>query len=129
MLRLNAALLALTLECSPALAIYVNRVVPVGGTLKGQFYTAINPDCSLQDYPNVRVVTPPGNCVLSFRKGKDFPNFAADNPRGACNRTRVPVIYVDYRPNRGFVGSDTFSVDVFFFVGSERTDTFKVTVK
>ena len=129
MLKFSAALLGLALASSPARADYVNRVVAAGGTLRVNFYLAINPDCSLVDYPTVRLVTAPANGTVSVKKGKAFPFFPAANPRSACNRTRVPAILLDYRPSRGFVGSDTFEVNAIFPVGAESTDTFNVTVK
>ena len=129
MRKFCAVLLGLALTCSPAVADIANRVVPAGGALKASFYLAINPDCSLVAYPTVRLLTRPTNGTVSFRKGKAFPYFPAANPRSACNRTRVPAILTEYRPNRGFVGVDSFEVNAIFPVGAERTDTFNVTVK
>ena len=129
MKRLSAALVSLTLMASPALADYLNRVVPAGGVMRGNFYLAINPDCSLVAYPTVRLVSSPANGVVSLKQGKAFPFFPAVNPRSACNRTRVPAILLEYRPNQGFVGSDSFEVNAIFPIGAERADTFNITVK
>jgi hypothetical protein len=129
MKRLSAALVSLMLLTAPAHAAYFTRTVAAGGVLKGNDYLAVNPDCSLLAYPTVRVVSPPANGVVSLKQGRAFPYFPPVNPRSACNRSRVPAMLLEYRPRRGFVGADSFTVNVIFPIGAERTDTFNVTVK
>jgi hypothetical protein len=127
--RWIAAVSALALSCAPAFAIEVNRAVPVGGALKGIYYLAINPDCSIVDYPTVRIVSPPSSGVASVTRGKAFPSFPPFNPRSACNRRRVPAMLLRYQPERGFIGNDSFSVDVIYPAGAEQSITYNITVK
>jgi hypothetical protein len=123
--------LALSIATSPAFAdnAYYNRVVPAGGRFTGQYWMAINPDCSLLDYPTAKVVSPPSNGTVSITKGRAFPFFPPANPRSACNRRRAPATMMEYRPARGFVGSDSFTVDVIFPTGAEHTEVYNFTVK
>ena len=93
------------------------------------FFLAINPDCSLLGYPTVRISAQPTNGVVSVFKGKAFPRFLAPNPRSACDSRRVPAMRMEYRPRRDFVGSDSFSIDVFFRSGAEQEVTVNVTVR
>src|SRR5947209_555494 len=117
------------LAASSAQAGYFNRVVAANGALKNQTYQSLNPDCSSMGYPTVTVVTPPANGRLVVSKGRDFPNYPPSNPRSFCNTRRTPGTVVEYRPNRGFVGSDAFTLDIIYASGDERNDSFNITVK
>jgi hypothetical protein len=125
------ALAALAMGGAPALAqtfFNVNVTVPAGGHYLYGF-TSINPDCSLLGYAAVRVTTPPANGVVRAYKGTVFPNFSANNPRSACNGRRMPGTQIEYRPRPGFVGSDSFFLDVILPDGVEKTASYNVTVK
>ncbi len=124
------ALLCLGLTSSPARADrWINRVVPAGGRLTGPFWMAINPDCSSLGYPTVRVQSPPQNGAVRIFKGAAFAYFPPYNPRSACNRRRAPAILMEYRPAPGYVGSDSFGLDIIVPSGTEQTETYNITVK
>jgi len=121
--------LALALSAQPALAIDLNRVVLMNGTLKHQFFTSLNPDCSLMAYPSITLIESPSNGKVSYDKGKAFPNFAPQNPLSACNTQRVPGLLIEYRPARDFIGADSFSLDVISPDGSEKIFKYNITIK
>jgi hypothetical protein len=129
MRRVIFALLGWAAWAAPAQADDITRVVAENGVLKNQFYLSLNPDCTLMDYPVVKITTSPANGELFLSKGAAYPNFAASNPRSACNTKRSPAMIVEYRPNQGFTGSDSFTLDVIFPSGGERTDNYNITVK
>jgi hypothetical protein len=124
-----AAALASALAASPASAAFYNKTAAANGRLAANYYLAINPDCSLVEYPTVRLVSPPANGRVVISKGRGFPYFPPVNPRSACNRKRVPAMMVEYRPGPGYVGSDSFAIDVIFPMGAERNDTYNIQVK
>jgi hypothetical protein len=46
-----------------------------------------------------------------------------------CNSRRVAGVSAEYRPQRGFAGSDSFGLDVIYPGGAERLYSYALTVK
>jgi len=128
-MRCLIAALALGLFATSASAEYLSRTIPAGGSLKGLYYTELNPDCSLVGYPTIRLTSEPSNGRVTVVKGTAYTNYAAGNARTACNGRRSPAMLVSYQPSKGFVGSDSFSLEIFYQAGVTRSDTVNVTVK
>lgn len=94
----------------------VNRTLAIASdkTLKLNFVTAINPDCTLTEaQPSARATQEPSHGTLVIRKGLDFAFFNEKNPRSACNKTRVPGTIVEYVPEPGYTGPDSLAYDWF----------------
>lgn len=106
----------------------ISKTVAAGGVLKLGHYTSVNPDCSLLGMPVVRVSVAPMHGVVRTMKTSDFSHFS-----GAAfdryNTRRIAGVSVEYRPERGFAGTDTFSLDIIYASGRERAESFAVTVK
>ena len=128
-MRLFVALLLTVGFSTVASANDFNKSVRVNGVLTGLAYMTLNPDCSLVGYPSAKLVSAPSNGTVTVFKGAAFPVYESVNLRSACNRRRVPGTLVEYRPRRGFTGSDSFTVNVIYPAGYERNDTFNITVK
>ena len=128
-MRFFVALLLMVGFSTVASAYYLNRFVRVNGALTGLAYMTLNPDCSPVGYPSAQLVSGPSNGAVTMFKGAAFPAYPSDNPRSACIKRRVPGTIIEYRPRRDFTGSDSFTVNVIFPDGTERTDTFNITVK
>jgi hypothetical protein len=122
-------LLASGLLTSGARADSVIRVMVVGGKLEAQRYYAINLDCSSMGNTTLRVTSAPQHGTITMRRGKGFPVFSMSNPRHDCNTRKVDSMFVDYRPEAGFTGTDYFTIDAFFPNGVERADDYQITVK
>jgi hypothetical protein len=124
------AILALAWSASGSIARAqgITKTVASGGVLKLGHYTSVNPDCSLLGMPVVRVSVAPMHGVVRTMKTSDFSHFAAA-AFDRCNTRRVAGVSVEYRPERGFAGTDTFSLDIIYASGRERAESFAITVK
>jgi hypothetical protein len=110
----------------------VNRtvVVPVGTTnRKIGYWGEVNPDCSSQGLPTVRITKSPTHGSLSERNGTDFPSFPSNNQRYRCNLRREPSVQLFYTPQPGFMGTDYVGVDVIHPDGRNDQWNFSITVK
>jgi hypothetical protein len=96
----------------------IARTVVAGGVLKLGHYASVNPDCSLLGMPVVRLSVAPMHGALRMFKTWDFSHFAATS-LDRCNTRRVEGVSVEYRPERGFAGTDTFSLDIIYASGRE----------
>ena len=137
---LVASAAALTLAaCAPATPrisvsngeIKTNRTVNVisGGTIAGNFMTALNPDCTLAGEYKIRVTQPPASGTVTIDRKHDFTSFAPMNPRSKCNTHRVPGSRIVYHAKAGFVGTDFYSVEIFMPNGAMVTDNVNVNVR
>ena len=106
----------------------VSKTVAAGGLLKLGHYASVNADCSLLGMPVIRLSAAPTHGVVRTVKTSAFSHFTGA-PFDQCNSSRVPGVSVEYRPERGFAGTDSFSVDIIYASGRERVESFAVTVK
>jgi hypothetical protein len=113
---------------SVAYAQSVSKTVAAGGVFKLGHYASVNPDCSPLGMPVVRLSAAPTHGVVRTVKTSAFSRFTKA-PFDQCNSRRVPGVSVEYRPERGFAGTDSFSVDIIYASGRERVESFAVTVK
>ena len=117
------------LFASTAQAVTLTRVVVAGGRLELGGFSTINPDCTAHGYPDIRVTNAPQHGAVASRKGQVIEFFSPNHPLHDCSRRRVSGVYVDYRPERGFTGTDYFTVDIIFPNGMERAVDYEVIVK
>ena len=128
-MRFVSCALAWALTAGPAVADNFSKVVPAGGSLNNLGYTAVHEDCTSMGYPSVRVTSGPSNGRVMVSKGAIYPYYPQPNPRAACNRRRVQGTVLQYKPNPGYIGSDSFTVQVIYPSGTERNDSYYVEVK
>lgn len=89
-----------------------------GTTARLGFVAETNPDCSQSGtIPTVRVLQQPAHGVLEVQEVRDYPSYTRNNARFACNKVRVAGVRLVYRPQRDFVGRDTFSYEIFVSTG------------
>lgn len=115
-LRMRSVAYALMCMCLAVPASAVNytsqKVTSPGREVLVMFFYTINPDCSSRGPASVAVGPPPQGGTVTSVSGRDFPNFAPDNPRFVCNKRRVEGTRILYRAKPGFVGTDSFVVQV-----------------
>jgi len=128
--RLSAAVSLLTacLIGFAADAQTFNKSMVAGGALKLGHYASVNPDCTSKGKTVVRLSVAPTHGTIRLREGKDFSFFNSPLQQ-PCNTRRVEGVTVEYRPEHGFIGSDTVGVNAIYPSGNERTETFYITVK
>jgi hypothetical protein len=93
------------------------------------YFLSVNPDCSSNGYPQIRVVTPPAHGAITSTPGEGYSNFPSGNSRIACNARKIPVTFVHYRPVPGFAGTDTATIEVLFPLGRLDTVDYAITVR
>jgi hypothetical protein len=109
--------------------VQAQRYVASGQTIQLYFVASVNPDCSAAGEPTVRITSPPQHGRAALDKTHDFVFFQQSNVRSECNRRRVSGVAVRYTSQRGYVGSDSVGVEIFFPKGNHRTGTFNVNVR
>jgi hypothetical protein len=105
------------------------KTVLQGQKISVENFTSLNPDCSPIGEATVLVTRPPASGRVTSYKSKGFVHYNSNNLRSRCNTIRVPVTTVDYTPNSGFSGRDSFDVEVIFGSGGRRTKTFTINVR
>ncbi|SCY28016.1 hypothetical protein [Microvirga guangxiensis] len=105
------------------------KVTTAGKPLTVDSYYSINPDCSSVGKTVVRLVEAPKNGRLETKEATDFPSFRESNSRHHCNRQRVPVVQAIYIPSPGYLGQDSFKMDVIYPSGTARTYNYKLEVR
>ncbi len=93
------------------------------------YFLSISPDCASNGYPQMRIVTPPAHGELRATPGEGYSNFPKDNVRFACNAKKIPVTYIYYRPQPGFAGTDTATIEILFPLGRLNTVDYAITVR
>jgi hypothetical protein len=89
----------------------------------------LNPDCSSIGEITIRVTSSPQHGQVSTVRAQDFPTFVNENPRSICNRRRVAGISLRYVSQRGFIGTDSFTVETFYPGGTLRQNEYTIDVR
>jgi transglutaminase-like putative cysteine protease len=106
----------------------VKRTAVVDQPLRVDFLYSINPDCSSAGAISIRTVEEPKHGTLTITKGAGFSAFPLDNPRQACNRRRSEGMLIYYRPESGYLGPDSVTLDIIFPNGFSRQQHYAVAV-
>ena len=128
-MRLAAILIVASCAFGPAFANNYEFVVPVDAARSVADHLAINEDCSSLGETVVRVTAAPAHGTATVKRGTANPHFPTTNPRSACNVRKVPATLVFYKPERGYAGPDSLTIDILYPDGKSRTDTVSITVK
>jgi hypothetical protein len=94
------------------------------------FYAEVNADCTPIGRPTLIVTHPPSHGTIALDNARDdYPNFSTSNQRYDCNKSKVPGVGVIYASDRGFVGTDHFSVKRVSHAGDAANMDYIVTVE
>ncbi|MCA0424727.1 MAG: hypothetical protein LCH61_15670 [Proteobacteria bacterium] len=107
----------------------INKTMLAGQTQRLTFYTSLNADCTSNGVTTVRVVSGPSNGSVSMVNGRGHPSYAQSNQRYHCNAHSVPGVIANYKPNAGFRGSDSVTLEAFFPSGNTGITTYNITVR
>jgi hypothetical protein len=122
-----AAILAIA--CTSAQARDVRKTIPSGKAQLLDFFTSLNPNCSLYGETQVRVSAPPRNGDLIIRNGSGVTSYPRSNQRYACNERYVRGVEIFYRSYGGYVGPDSLSIEVFFPDGEASPSSYYIQVR
>ena len=115
--------------CGPVAAEPIKKAVASGRVLKVFFAASLNADCTSIGQVSIRLTGGPRHGVVTTRNASDFPYFPPSNDRSRCNIRRVRGLVVSYRPDRGYVGADSFNVNYLFPTGNEIPTDYEIEVK
>lgn len=104
------------------------RTAAVDQPLQVDFLYSLNPDCSSIGVVSVRTIEEPKHGKLTIGEGSGFSSFPQDNPRQACNRRRSEGMLMYYRPEPGYLGSDSVTVDIIYGDGASRKRHYAIAV-
>jgi hypothetical protein len=90
---------------------------------------SLNPDCSWDELPNVRVIEQPHDGDVTVENGAGFTNFPPNNQRYECNKQKSQGVVVAYKPHPGFTGNDSATLDIIFPHGQEMKRRYSLEVK
>jgi hypothetical protein len=78
------------------------------------------PDCRPDGVPTVRTTVEPANGTMIFTKKVDYPKpgFTSSEAFFKCNKVRILGTSIAYKPNAGFIGSDTATVEYIYPSGT-----------
>jgi hypothetical protein len=128
MKRLISATLGL-LALAPQYAMAFDFTVPMDTPRRVFYRLSINEDCSSMGEDVVRITAQPQHGAATVKKGKDHPSFPQTNPRNVCNVRTVPSTQLWYKPDRGYVGPDSISVDIIDASGRSSQQTISIQVR
>ena len=101
-----------------------------GKAIRVYYHTdTINPDCTTNSQTIMRVSQPPQHGTVQIVRSRVFHNFPANNVRSACNNRRVTGLVAYYNPQRGYVGTDSFSLEYFTSTGGTGSRNITVNVR
>ena len=107
----------------------INRAALSGTVQKIDYYYNLNPDCSPEAVPVVRVVEAPAHGTITLQESIGYSAFSKDNQRYDCNKLKSPLVNVLYQSSAGYVGTDTAKIEVIFVSGGFKEDSFHIDVK
>jgi hypothetical protein len=81
--------------------------IQTGKVLHTYQTTRTNDACEFLGYPKVDLLIQPKHGTFSFRKGPALPNVSKSSK---CYNVKIPHILGQYRPNAGFVGTDSVRI-------------------
>ena len=100
-----------------------------GKPLKLNFSNTTNPDCSSDREPEVRLTQAPAHGRVTIAKARDFPTFARQNLRYACNARRVAGTRTVYVSRRGYIGTDSVAIEIIFASGNTARRSYSINVR
>ncbi|THD45273.1 MAG: hypothetical protein E7774_08385 [Bradyrhizobium sp.] len=106
---------------------YVRITMVTGATQLIAHVSNVNPDCTSRGDTEVRIMTEPTSGALRMAKQLGYGHFTGDYEQ--CSTRKVAGVSVYYTPQKGFIGSDSVQLDVFFPNGVERIENYAITVK
>lgn len=93
------------------------------------FFTSLNPDCTLKGLATVRVLSAPNHGQLTVVQGSDYSSFPADSQQYVCNTKKTEGVVVTYVSAPGYFGADAATIEAIFPGGGHKTYEYAISVK
>ena len=103
--------------------------VPAGEKRLISYSYGLNPDCSSQVRPTVRILQLPTHGQINVVDGFNYPAFLKSDPRYECRKKLVASRQVWYQPDPRYTGSDTVKIESIHPNGFRNDRTVNVSVR
>src|SRR5262245_8573475 len=77
----------------------ITRIVASGGKQRLDFYTSLNPDCTVTGDINVRVTKQPEHGTVETAVSTEYVHYPKENIRSKCNQHRVMALSISVSPS------------------------------
>jgi hypothetical protein len=106
----------------------IDKFVPTATDQKIYFLVSVDPDCSPQTPPTIRIVSKPQHGVINISDAEDYGAWQAPNIREKCNDKKTKGIKVSYKSDDGYTGDDEASILAIFSESSGQQFVFNIHV-
>jgi hypothetical protein len=113
---------------TPAGAIHYHRAAQSGQVTMMRRYGNWHRDCQSQ-LGVVRPLSKPAHGKLSTRQVSGLIKSNRFNPTDSCIGRTIEMVQIDYRPDPGYRGADTFSIEASWGANRRGVDTFSIDVR
>ncbi len=107
----------------------VKFVVPKNIARKIDTFWARNPDCTANELYALSIVEPARHGTTYTKNSPDYALFKKDALMIKCNAIKALAAQLWYKPNKNYVGSDSFSVIALSPNGSEYDYKYEIEIK
>jgi hypothetical protein len=109
---------------------YVFQRYAIGGkkSVFGYYY-GLKIDCAPIGWQEATLYKSPENGEAKLVEGTTVINYNAPNPRTKCNGKSTKATFLQYIPNKGYIGNDAIEVETINDAGQRTTYTYNITVK
>lgn len=119
---------------APRRIVLIHRPAPVFIAASGKrtrlaTMFSLNPDCSLNDYLTVRLLSLPAHGTASVEHGRYYPNYPASNAHSACNTQPADGTAVWYVSAPDYVGDDAVELEIIATNGRAERVSYHIEVK
>ncbi len=90
---------------------------------------SLQPDCSLNAYLTVRILSLPTHGTATVERGRYYPNYPKNNDRSVCNDRPADGTAVWYQSTPGYVGDDAVELEVIGTDGRAARISYHIEVK
>src|SRR6266487_628559 len=107
----------------------ITRVVASGGKQRLDFYTSLNPDCTISGDIKVRVTKQPEHGTVDTVVTTEYVHYPKENIRSKCNQHRVKGTLVNYKAGEKYTGNDEFDLLVLYPHGTAWEIHYNINVR
>jgi hypothetical protein len=103
---------------------------PIGVSSAVNFSVSVNPDCSVNGLPTVRVTKKPEHGTVQVFERTDYARFSAQTRLlPACGTKRLPGMVVAYTPGKYYIGDDFLEFETITKTGIDTIYKVPITVE
>jgi hypothetical protein len=103
---------------------------PIGMSSAVNFSVSVNPDCSVDGLPTVRITKQPEHGAVQVFQRTDYARFSTQSRLlPACGAKRIPGMVVAYTPGKYYLGDDFLEFETITKAGVDTIYKVPITVE